>query len=544
MLQGVWGLSGTQVETSAGALQRSRASFDKGFSPGQRRITLLAGFLTLVIGGLAGGACTAPYAHRPNYRPAEMDALLATQAAKTDSGAAPDGLQAHTESQPIDLNRPITLEDCLTLALANSRGVRIADRRVLIARDRVDEAVASVRPTLGFDGRFEVRSNDMGSKNGAQGFAFGQRDVGSANLNLLVPIYDFGGSSAIKLALEQGAEAGEFQAQAARQATVLSVRLAYYRVLEARSIEQVVRDSQAVVDRQLAIARDFYAQGLVAKNDLLAVEVQQAQRQEETLRAVSNSAMAVATLNRLLGLEVSRPTQVADLATPPDWIDSYEKTLGLAIERRPELLGLKKQVELARTEYQAMHLRGRNPSLYAYGSWNGSTDDTLLNQQWLVGGVGLRFPLFDGGTTSAQLRRKTREIAEWIDLHDEKIDDTVLSVKQAWLQLRAVEQSLPVARKAIALARENLVVTMDRYKEGLATSAEVLVEEDRLARAQSGLSRAVYADWEAYAMLLNAVGADLPEAAARVLARDPSLPAEALDGGAPGSRKPEGVPHE
>ncbi|HTL51941.1 MAG TPA: TolC family protein [Planctomycetota bacterium] len=492
---------------------------------------LLRSAAALGLLALAAG-CGTPYEHEPRYRPAEMDSAIA-QANQTPPNAGTTPSPSPTGPSPevlADTAAPLTLDDCLRLALANDRHLRIADRHVLIARDRVDEAVASVNPQVSLDGHYDIRSNDMGSKTGTRGFAFGRRDSGIASLNLLVPIYDFGGSAATKASLERSAEATGFTAVAQRQAVVYAVRLAYYRVLEARKIEAIVKDSLKVVDRQLAVAKDFFDNGLVARNDVLAAEVQKAERTDEVLQAHSNLELATATLNRMLGLALSRPTQVTDTTDAPAWTDSYEKTLGLAIDRRPELAGLRKQIEMAREEYIAARDRGQNPNIYAYGSYNASSDDTLLNQQWLAAGVGLKFPLFDGGVTYAHLQRKTKEIAELIDLHDEQIDDTVLEVKQAWLTLHTRQSQLPVARAAIRLAEENLAVVQDQYAQGVASSADVLTEEDRLSRARGTYSRALYGCNEAIAELLNAIGAPFPDDpnAPPLSKRDPAPPAESV----------------
>ncbi|MGH7144261.1 MAG: TolC family protein, partial [Planctomycetota bacterium] len=483
------------------------------------------------------GGCGAPYPAAPRYQPGDMDATIAAQSKDMDAQEAANGLGAGAKPPAaIDTAKPLTLDDCLRLALANDRNLRIADRRVLIAKDRVDQAVASIMPQADLSAKYETRSNDNGVKTPFGSFKSGQSDVGTATANLLVPIYDFGAASATEQALELGVDSARFDALAQRQATALDVRETFYRVLEARTMESIVTDSLKVVDRQLTIAKDFHAQGLVARNDVLAAEVQHDERTDEILQARSNVDLAVATLNRLLGLDLSHPTQLDPDLDQPAWPDSYGKTLQQAIAHRPELAGLRKQIDRARAEYLAMQRQGHNPDLYAYGSYNLSTDDTLLNQQWLVGGLGLKLPLFDGGQTWAELNRKSKEIAELIDERDDRADDVVLSVKQAWIQLHTVREQLPVDKAAIQLAQDNLSVEQDRYQQGLVTSADVLTEEDRLAHARGNYTRALYGYNESYATLLHAVGTDLPPAdLAGIEGRDPTLPAEEATASAAGA---------
>lgn len=57
---------------------------------------------------------------------------------------------------------------------------------------------------------------------------------------------------------------------------------------------------------------------------------------------------------------------------------------------------------------------------------------------------------------------------------------------------------------------ENLRIVRDQYGEGLLTSADILIEEDRLARSRSNYFRSLYDYHESYARLINAVGAEPP----------------------------------
>ena len=153
-------------------------------------------------------------------------------------------------------------------------------------------------------------------------------------------------------------------------------------------------------------------------------------------------------------------------------------------------------------------MAGLRPRIYAFADYNASSDDFLLNQQWLSGGVALQFPLYDGGAVHARLRRQSKEMAEIADLRDDRVDDIVLDVKRAFLRAREARLRLPVARKSIELATENLRMTKDQYAQGLVTTTDVLTEEERLARVKSNYFQARYANHEAYAQLQHATGAD------------------------------------
>lgn len=407
---------------------------------------------------------------------------------------------------------PLSLEACVQLAFTNHRGIRMAERRVLISRDREREALSLVLPKLRLDAAYTDRSNDPGVALSGENvttpaLTFGQREVATASLSLIVPIYDFGGAINQRRAEQLRTGVAELDARRTRQDVVLAVARAYYRVLEARRIKGVVEESIRSVADQRRIAADFLAQGLVAHNDLLVADVQLAERSQELIRAEHNIELALAVLGRLIGRELRGPEEVQDVFEGERPEPSLQHVLAVAIERRPDLAALRKQLEVARAEYKATQA-GLRPRIYAFADYNVSSDEFLLNQEWLSGGIALQFPLFDGGSTYARLRRRAKQMEEMADVRDDRVDDIVLDVKRAYLSTREARLRLPVARQGIELATENLRVTRDLYAEGLVTTADVLTEEERLARSKSNYFRALYAHHEAYAQLQNAIGAD------------------------------------
>lgn len=453
---------------------------------------------------LALASCQTPYADAPAYLPASLGGdPAAREATRPGSGDRPPA----AEPEP---SAVLSLEECINLALRRSRRAWIAERRALIARDRTDEALSQILPKLTLEAHYDWRNNDRGVSFQGANLVTGDRSGVAVRAGLIVPIYDFGRASWTQEAESRRAERAVSEAEQGRHELSLAVRQTYYRFLEARKIRDVVLESIRVVERQLEVSRDFLAQGLVARSDVLSSELQQAERRQELILAGNNIELARATLNRLLGFDVNRATEIRDVLEVAPWTGRLEKVMKLAVDRRADLGTLRRQIEINRAEYEVVK-RGNLPLLYGTAEYDYQSDSLLLNKQWFAAGAGIQIPIFDGLSTQAQMRRKTKEIAEAIDLHDERVDEALLEVKQAWLSVGESSERLPVARKATALAEENLRVIRDQYAEGIVSSTDVLYEEDRLSRARSGYVRALYDVHAAIARLQYAIGGPLPE---------------------------------
>lgn len=459
--------------------------------------------------------CATPYSDQPQYRPgpervdADVDEQGAERGAESNAESVPSPALSE-KGWPLEPRKVLALEDCVRIAIARNRGVGLANRRILISEDIAGETLAIALPKLTARGNYNVRNNDPGVIRGGQSFVFGDKQTATGQLSLLVPLYSFGRASNRYEAAKLGIEVARQQAVQTEHDLRFAVSRAYFRILEAQKIQQVVEESIEVVKRQLETAREFLAQGLVARSDVLTAEVQLSERQQELIRAKNNVQLSIATLNRLLGLDVNRETEIVDVLEIEPWSGSFEAVLQTALDHRPDLAAARARVEASKAQYRATRA-DLFPVLFAQGDYNVSSDETLLHQQWLSGGGGVEWPLFEGGLTHHQMNRRRREIAESIDLHDEMSDDIVLDAKQAYLNVQETGERVPVAAKTVALAEENLRVMRDQYAQGLVSGTDVLIEEDRLSRTRSGYFQSLYDYHEAYAALVRVMGGSPPK---------------------------------
>ncbi len=445
----------------------------------------------------------------PEPSPLAKETASGVSAAGTPAAGAPAaGASVPIAQAPVASTPVMKLDDCIRTALATSRWIASADRRIIIAEDVKWETIAPALPSLNAKGQYDMRNSQPGVITPSGPFPFGRKNVGTANLTLLVPIYSFGRASNAFDNSSRNVEATRLNSERSRQEVTYAVSLSYFRVLEAKKTQKVVEESIELVQRQLEIAREFLAQGIVARSDVLTSEVQLAGRQQELIQARNNVQLAVAVLNRIMGMDVNRDTQIEDALETEPWKGDYTTVLGAAIDRRPDLQALKKKVEAAQSTYKATRAE-LFPILYLQGMANYTSDKTQIHQEWLTGSGVVQWPLFEGGVTYTRLDRRQQEIAEALGAHDDLVDDILLDVKKSYFNMREASERIPVARKAVELAEENLRVIRDQYSQGIVSTTDVLLEEDRLSHSRLSYYRALYDYHNAFASLTNATGGPL-----------------------------------
>ncbi|HLA77933.1 MAG TPA: TolC family protein [Vicinamibacteria bacterium] len=297
-------------------------------------------------------------------------------------------------------------------------------------------------------------------------------------------------TAAIDAAREQHAAAG-LDAEGAGKDLVLEVTTAYLSLVTARESDRVVGEALATYDAHLRDARNRLAQGLAARNELLAVQVERDRAELARLQAGNLASVANANLLRLTGLPPDGsldPTELLDAPAPGEATSEPGALLAEATGRRPELLSLGARVAAAEAAVKTTRsLAYPQVSLNAaYDYANPNSRVMPLEAEWKGTwslGVNLAWTAFDGGRTAAAVAQ-SRAQADALRHQLEDLSRRVgLEVRIRILDLGTARAALGVAERTLESARENQRVSGDRYREGVAASSDLLDAETALLRA-------------------------------------------------------------
>jgi len=276
--------------------------------------------------------------------------------------------------------------------------------------------------------------------------------------------------------------------------TVLDLKLnvadAYIAVLRVRHLVEVAESN---VNSLVSYTRDvsnFYDQGMITKNDLLAAQVELSDARQRFMQAENRLNIAKATYNRLTGRALDAEVSLDDLSAEPAKISLNELT-ALALEKRPELSSFEEQAKSLR--FQASEVRSVVlPQVVLKGGYSYTQNRYQVYEDLWSATLGLRWELFDGGSA--------RHNAAALILKSESLDKLradlssliALQVRQAFLDLDETLKRIEVTREAMSQAEENLKVAKVRYREGVGTNTEVLDAETLRVKSYSNYYNAVY----------------------------------------------------
>lgn len=313
-------------------------------------------------------------------------------------------------------------------------------------------------------------------------------------VDVSVPLYTGGRITATEAMTSSLDAAARGDTAAVEADVVLEAVAAFWRLATARERRRVLTESLASYDAHLADARNRVELGFVARNEILAVQVERDRAELARLLAVSEASIAEADLLRLTGLPPGTALELdpgAETASGPD--ADAERTPEAAVERRAELAALRARVDAAGSRRRAERA-GYLPTISASAGYDYANPNRRVLPQdaswkgtWEAG-VWLSVPIWDGGRTRATVARAAAEEAALERQLEDREQRVRLEVITRRLERDTAAAALAMAERSLESAIENRRIARDRYREGFVTSAELLDAE--AAELRAGLAKA------------------------------------------------------
>jgi outer membrane protein len=270
----------------------------------------------------------------------------------------------------------------------------------------------------------------------------------------------------------------------------LGVAEAYVASLRARRGIEVAESAVSSLESHARDVGQFFEQGVVAKNDLLAAQVALSDARQQEIRARNILDIAHASYNRLLHRPLDQAVMIDDIAAETSQPDINEATSD-ALRKRPELAVLSAQVESLRLQAESVR-SSTGPQLALMGGYNYQQNKYQVYENIWSAAIGLRWEIFDGGVIRNNANAIMQKAESLSDVQSDTASIITLQVRQAWLDVGETLSRIAVTSEATRQAEENLRVVKDRYREGVGTNTEVLDAETLRTKSYNNYYNAVY----------------------------------------------------
>jgi len=389
---------------------------------------------------------------------------------------------------------PLTLAQCLQLALEHQADVQIGQRAVVSAQARATKAASSYYPQIAL-----ANSNRL-----ARAGAVAPISNSTTGLTVSQTFYDGG----IREANVKGAKAGVTQSTAAlqrtRQAVIFAVTRDYYALLRAAKLAEVQDARVTLLTEQRDQITTRVQAGDAAQVDSYPVEAQLANAQVDRLSAQNTVRTAALALQNTMGLEPREGFTVQDVPLPaPQEPAPLAQLLQTALTLRPDRQQTQAGTLAAKYGTQAAKI-ALAPRPVVTGDFSQPLLSGDRHSMTIAGG--LAYNLFDGGAARADYRA-AKSAQETAELQAQQlVNDIRTDVQTAYLDLQNARDRLAASALSVQAARRNADAQTERYRLGLAIPLDLLNAQVDLATAQSNEAQARYDYLTALAQLDFAVG--------------------------------------
>ncbi|HYK87845.1 MAG TPA: TolC family protein [Acidobacteriota bacterium] len=428
--------------------------------------------------------------------------VLSTQGQSVFYGGVPAGKASAEVLQ-------LSLADALQRALRSNLALLLSQQDVRLAQGARRRAFADLLPNF-TAATSETEQQINLAALGFSGFPgipqiIGPFSVFDTRVFLTQPILDLKARNRAK-AEEENLKAAEHSYKDTRDLVVLLSGSLYLQAAAGKSRINAVRAQLQTAQALLDLALDRREAGVAAGIDVLRARVQLQSQQQRLIAAENDFAKEKLALARAIGLAEGQQFALADdIPYIPLPLTSKEDALDLAYKNRGDYLSELNRLSAAQAQRKAAQGEGL-PSAQLDANYGDAGRKPWSSHGTFSVAATVRIPIFEGG----RVRGSVMEAEARLRSQQAKLEDTrariYYEIQATFLDLKAADDRVQVARSALDLAQEEINEIKDRFSAGVANTVEVVQGQESLATASDNYISSLYTYNLAKGALARAMG--------------------------------------
>jgi outer membrane protein TolC len=268
------------------------------------------------------------------------------------------------------------------------------------------------------------------------------------------------------------------------------------------SVQAQVQTAQALFDQ----AQDLRRVGMVPGIDVLRAQVELEAEQQRLVVAQNDYEKQMLTLARVIGLPPGQIFVLTDKMPAPAPVQlTLTQALERAYDNRPDYKRAESQVRSAEllkraSQGERMPSVGFNGNYAVMGQTPGSSHGTFT-----AAGT-LEIPVFQGGKVRGDVLQADARLQQARSELEDLRSRIEYEVRTAFLDVNAASKQLEVATSALALARQQVEQSRDRFAYGVTNNVEVIQAQQAQATAEENYIAGLFAHNFAKLSLARSLG--------------------------------------
>lgn len=378
---------------------------------------------------------------------------------------------------------PLTLEEAMDRA-SSAPVVQAARAEARAsAADATTAWLGTVGPRIGGTLTTTSRTEEIAIDTPIGAFVQQPKDLADGGLRGSWPLLDLAGLAGRAPAAAAGSHAAEALAERTEEQARLDAAAAYLDVLRVDAALDALTEQRNALEARRDQADRLVQQGLAVEVDRLRLDVALADVQAARTRLEAQRTAAVRALSWRLGSD--EPVEPDFVWARPTDPSPVEASLDQARERA-DLRALDAQRTALIRQQRGIWLE-MMPTLGAWGQLTWTSNEALVENQWVEGGIEVTWTPVAGGTRASRARataQRRRAVQQRLEDAERGLLAQVAAERAALVGALAEVEARQIA---VARAREAERLLAARYAQGLAPISDVLEATASLADQRRSL---------------------------------------------------------
>ena len=391
-----------------------------------------------------------------------------------------------------------TLNEALQRAYNNNPSLNSSRANLRAIDENVPLAKAGMRPRVSINSylgaqqnRFIQRQDDMSQPNDPNAYPIWNRQQGqslarSAGVTIEQPLFDGFKAQNTTNAAETAVFAEQQRLRLLEQKILFDTASTYMNVLRDTAGLKLQENNVAVLTEQLRQTKERYLAGQITLTDISQAESRLAAGKAQASNAHALLESSIGAYQQVVGILPKKlaPAPPVDKLLPPN----REEAEKIAVSEHPMILAALHDADASDFDIKAIEADFL-PKLSVVADVFTQTNMNIIYDRNIAAMIGgrLNVPLYDGGSTSSQLRQ-AKELAgkKKLDIDVARAEIIALT-RTTWANLQSAKTRMIAAQAQIAAAEKALYGVREEAKAGQRTTLDILNAQQELLNARIAL---------------------------------------------------------
>ena len=298
------------------------------------------------------------------------------------------------------------------------------------------------------------------------------------------------------------------QLRGQEQSVINNVKRTYYAIVQTESALQSVRQALAFYRELERVTGDYVAQQVALKADDLEVKTRLAKTETEELTVGNRLTTLREQLNQFMGRDIRTEFRVSAIPEPSLFETDLTAARTRALDQRPEIREARLRVQQAEVAKRIKKSEYIPDVSLAFTYASPRNFDEFVPKNFAAAGFAMNWEVFDWGRKKHQLAEKQKTIDQATNSLRDAENSVMIEVGAKLRDLQEAGQTLRVAKLRQETARENMRVSLNKYKAVATLFSNVLQTQATLADADYEYQKALLAYWTSKADYEKSIAAD------------------------------------